>query len=94
MSTCEICGVKLAAGSTEGYKMHLKKFHNAHPQALEYDWITQRARPIILQPIKPERTTNRSKDHIVHDVEKTWGFALTPDVKPWHSFGDSTKGAI
>ena len=39
------------------------------------------------EPIRPIKTTNRSKAQIVLDIEKTWGSALIPEVKPWHSLG-------
>ena len=72
---CEICGERLA-GSQEGYRAHLKRFHSANPHAS--------INP-VKSPITPLRTSARSKAQIVHDMEKTWGYSIIPDVKPWHS---------
>jgi hypothetical protein len=55
----------------ELYQQHLLGHHNQEPVKI----------------ITPERTTNRTKAQIVHDMEKTWGKAVYPEVKPWHSVG-------
>lgn len=78
MPTCEICSEKLA-GSKEGYKAHMKRFHALKSNAGH-----------IVEPsrIVPMRLTTRTKAQIVHDMEKTWGMAVIPEVKPWHSLGE------
>lgn len=76
MPTCEICGERLAQ-SVEGYKNHYKRFHSVSANVIE-----------AVNIIRPKRTTTRSKAQIVHDVEKTFGYAIQPMVQPWHSLGE------
>lgn len=84
---CEICGQKLAL-SLQGYKAHNKLFHNVKVSTTSRDLNLGQARPVVDASIRPERTTNRTKAQIVHDMEKVWGASVIPMVKPWQALGD------
>lgn len=72
------------ANSGEGYKAHIQKYHNVSPTVVPVMPKSKR--------IMPERLTTRSKAQIVHDTEKTWGPAIMPEVKPWHSLTGVLQG--
>jgi hypothetical protein len=67
--TCSLCGHVVFA-TFVSYQQHRIDHHNAKPE------------PKVVLPVK---TTSRNKAQIVHDTEKTWGAALIPENKPWHS---------
>lgn len=83
---CVHCNAQLAP-SLEGYRAHLRRFHNTLPTLKDIEAFKTEAKALAARVIKPFRTTTRSKIQIVHDIEKTWGSALIPEVKPWQSLG-------
>jgi hypothetical protein len=71
---CEVCGDRLEM-TEDSYLLHIRRFHP----------IKQVSVRLPGYAIKPLRTTTRTKKEIVHDMEKIWGSAITPSVKPWHT---------
>lgn len=88
---CEICGAKMAKGCPEGYRNHLKKMHNAQLSSPAFEALKSKIKAVAEAPARPKlvplNTSGRSKAQIVHDMEKVWGKAVYPEVKPWHSMG-------
>jgi len=85
---CNICHDRIVG--IDGYSFHLKRFH---PRAAKT--TVRHFSGGSMQQIRPIRTTIRTKLQIVHDIEKTWGAALIPEIKPWHSLEESNKkGAL
>lgn len=79
---CAICGLKNFKNVTE-YHAHYRTMHSV--RALSETTLIP---PTVSHYLKPVNTSGRSKEQIVHDMEKVWGHAVFPQVKPWHSVGE------
>lgn len=87
MKNCNLCGERLMQ-TEDAYKLHCTRFHPT-----KIDTSLRGLDKVFKREIKPERITNRSKAEIVFDMEKTWGVAVIPAIKPWQTINDA-KGAI
>lgn len=84
MRICEICGAQMA-GSNEGYKAHVNRFHNVleHPRAVVGaigDGSTGKNGARVVMPI---RTSRRTFEQIVQETEwAVMGKNVLPDTRP------------